>query len=456
MPEVELPAHGWRPRDYQMPAWRAFEAGCTRMALCWHRRAGKDDVSLHMAATASQERIGAYWHMLPEASQARKAIWDAINPHTGRRRIDDAYPAEIRASTRENDMFIRFKNGSTWQVIGSDNYNSLVGSPPVMVVFSEYALADPNSWAYLRPILAENKGRAVFISSSRGRNHFSKLIEFAKLDPSWFAEVATVADTGAIPMAVIEQERRELIAERGELEAKAIIDQEYFCSFDAALPGAIYGELMTRADAEGRIAPFPYFPGRAVGVASDLGMRDSTAMWFYQDAPGGRVRIVNYLEGSGVGLTWYAGKLLGMPYAYKDVILPHDGGNQQMNKTGDSISVQLAQLGVKNRVHPRDEDLMVAVNATRNFLATCEWTTDPLPFPGETPEQARERMQRGLSCLRMYRRKWNSTANRFDDHPFHDWTSNGADAFRTLARGYKPLDAVRARARTEDRFASTD
>lgn len=443
MPDIELPAHGWRPRDYQMSAWRAFEAGCSRMALCWHRRAGKDDLSLHMAATASQERIGGYWHMLPEASQARKAIWDAINPNTGRRRIDDAFPAAMRASTRENDMFIRFKNGSTWQVVGSDNYNSLVGSPPVMVVFSEYALADPNSWAYLRPILAENGGRAVFISSSRGRNHFAKLVEFAQTDPSWFAEVLTVEDTGAISMAVIDQERRELTAERGESEAKAIIDQEYYCSFDAALPGSIFGELMTRAEREGRIAPFPYMPAQSVGVASDLGMRDSTALWFYQDVPGDRVRIINYLEGSGVGLEWYAGKMLGMPYAYKDVILPHDGGNQQLNKTGDSISVQLAQLGVKNRVHPRDDDLMAAVNYTRNFIAKCEFTTDPLPFPGETPDHARERMLRGLSTLRMYRRKWNPTANRFDDKPLHDWTSNGADAYRTLARAYRPLSNVR-------------
>ena len=237
--EVTLPAHGWLPRDYQRPAWAALEAGCTRLALAWHRRAGKDDLSLHWAAkSAMQLRVGGYWHMLPMANQARKAIWDAVNPRTGRRRIDDAFPSEIRDSTREQDMFIRFKNGSTWQVVGSDNYNALVGSPPVGVVFSEYALADPAAWAFLRPILAENGGWAIFISTPRGRNHFARLVDFARGDARWFGQVLTVEDSGSISLEVINSERRELRAERGEKEAKSIIAQEYYCDFDAArLPG---------------------------------------------------------------------------------------------------------------------------------------------------------------------------------------------------------------------------
>jgi len=118
-----------------MQAWAALESGCRRLALAWHRRSGKDDISLHWTAVSAMQRVGGYWHMLPQANQARKAIWDANNPHTGLRRIDEAFPAEIRATTREQDMFIRFWNGSSWQVVGSDNYDALVGSPPVGVVF---------------------------------------------------------------------------------------------------------------------------------------------------------------------------------------------------------------------------------------------------------------------------------------------------------------------------------
>ena len=69
----------------------------------------------------------AILHMLPAFSQGRKAIWTAVNPHTGKRRIDEAFPHELRVSTNKSEMFIRFKNGSTWQVVGSDRYDAAVG-----------------------------------------------------------------------------------------------------------------------------------------------------------------------------------------------------------------------------------------------------------------------------------------------------------------------------------------
>ena len=136
--------------------------------------------------------------MLPEASQARKAVWDAVNPHTGQRRINEAFPRELRESTRETDMAIRFKSGSLWQLVGSDNFNSLVGSPPIGVVFSEFALADPQRWGYLRPILAENGGWALFITTPRGRNHAATFYEAAHQDPTWFSEQLPATDTSGL------------------------------------------------------------------------------------------------------------------------------------------------------------------------------------------------------------------------------------------------------------------
>jgi phage terminase large subunit len=128
-------------------------------------------VALNWGAVAAHQRIGNYWHMLPEYKQARKAIWDAINPHSSRRRIDEAFPKELRRSTNQTEMKIEFHCGSIWQVVGSDNFNSLIGSPPVGIVYSEWAVADPRSHGFLRPILAENKGWALFIYTSRGYNH---------------------------------------------------------------------------------------------------------------------------------------------------------------------------------------------------------------------------------------------------------------------------------------------
>jgi phage terminase large subunit len=424
-----------------MGAWGALERGVKRLALSWHRRAGKDDLCLHWTATAAMERVGPYWHMLPQANQARKAIWDAVNPRTGRRRIDDAFPLELRESTRENDMFIRFKNGSTWQVVGSDNYDSLVGSPPVGIVFSEYALADPAAWALLRPILAENGGWALFISTTRGRNHFHKLVEYAKTSPDWYGETLTVEDTKAISKEAIENERRELIAERGEQEAEAIIAQEYYCDADASVPGAYYGTHMAKAQKEGRIGLFPWLPDEQVGTAWDLGHGDSTVIWFYQQPRGGRVRLIDVLEGSGVGIDWYAQKLRQRPYVYADNIWPHDGGHGNIRDVGgDTLKTTAEKLGIRPlRVLSNDMSVAHGISAVRTMLPLCEFNTQPLAFDDESPEQAAARMERALNALKMYRREWDEKLQKFKDSPLHDWTSHTADSLRYLARGRQPF-----------------
>jgi len=444
MPEIFLPANGWLPRPKQMGAWGALEAGKKRLALAWHRRFGKDEISLHWAAVSAMQTVGSYWHMLPMASQARKAIWNAVNPRTGRRRIDDAFPIDIREKTLENEMFIRFKNGSTWQVVGSDNFDALVGSPPLGIVFSEYALADPQAWAMLRPILAENGGWAIFISTTRGRNHFHKLVEFAKTDPNWYGETLTVDDTGAISPEAIAQERRELVAERGEEEAEAIIAQEYYCDANASIPGAYYGRHMSRVVTEGRRGSFPWIPSLPVGTAWDLGHGDSTVVWFYQQPPGGRVRLIDVLEGSGVGIDWYARKLADRPYVYADHIWPHDGGHGNIRDLeGETLLSNAESLGVRPiRILANDMSVAHGISATRTMLPLCEFNTDPIPFTFpelETRDQAKARAERAFDALNQYRRVWDDKLQKYSDSPLHDWTSHTADAFRYLARGRKPF-----------------
>ena len=386
------------------------------------------------------ERVGPYWHMLPQANQARKAIWDAVNPRTGRRRIDDAFPKEIRESTRETDMFIRFKNGSTWQVVGSDNYDALVGSPPVGIVFSEYALADPAAWALLRPILAENGGWALFISTTRGRNHFHNLVEYAKTAEGWYGETLTVEDTGAISMTAIENERKELEAERGKEEADAIIAQEYYCDADASVPGSYYGALMSNAMKEGRIGSFPWLPDEQVGTAWDLGIGDSTVIWCYQQPAGGRVRIIDVISGSGVGIDWYVRRLKERPYIYAEHIWPHDGGHHNLRDVGDATLQVVAEgLGCRPIRVLTNSSREHGIQAVRSMLPLCEFNTTPLQFSDEDADKAKQRMSRALDGMKLYRREWDEKLSRFKDTPLHDWTSDFADGFRYLARGRKPF-----------------
>ena len=231
----------WQPRPYQVPLWRYLEHGGKRAVAVWHRRAGKDDVCLHWTACAMMSRPATYWHMLPEASQARKAIWEAVNPHTGKKRIDEAFPLEIRAVTREQEMMIKFRNGATWQVVGSDNYDSLIGSPPVGLVYSEWAVADPTSWAYLMPILEENGGWALWVYTPRGSNHgkttFDLATERMGAANNWFSQLLTVDDTKIFSTVQLDEIRQSYTKQYGPSRGEALFRQEFYCSWTAAFTG---------------------------------------------------------------------------------------------------------------------------------------------------------------------------------------------------------------------------
>ena len=422
MSPLRLP-NEWRPRPYQRPLWDFLERGGKRAVAVWHRRAGKDDVFLHRAAVAAHERKGTYWHMLPAANQARRALWEAINPHTGRRRIDDAFPQSVRETTRENEMLVRFLNGSTWQVVGSDNFNSLVGAPPVGIVFSEWPLADPRAWAFLRPILAENGGWAAFGYTPRGANHGKTTLETARTEKAWFAQVLTVADTGVFDEVTLARERRELIKDFGQDQGENLFQQEYYCSFDAAILGAYYMREMAWLEREKRIGRVPWDPAIQVHTAWDLGIGDSTVIWFAQFV-GREVRLIDYVESSGVGLSWYANELRNRPYAYGEHILPHDAEAKELG-TGQSRRETLRTLGVVNVRIIAAQRIEDGIQAARNFLPRC-WIDA-------------EKCERGVSALKQYRREFDERHKSFHDRPLHDWTSHAADALRYLALG-QPKD----------------
>lgn len=412
----------WLPRRYQLPLWQALEGGCKRAVAVWHRRSGKDDLALHWTAWQSDERVGTYWHLLPQSNQARKAIWDAVDPHTGRRRIDWAFPMEMRETTREQDMLIKFKNGSTWQVVGSDNYQALIGSGPAGIVYSEYMLSDPNAWSFMRPMLLENDGWALFNGTPRGRNHLHSLYEMSKTEPGWFGQLLTVKDTGVFTPKQLEGERREIAKDRGDDEANNIIAQEYFCSWDAAIPGSYYGKIVAKLEEEGRITDVPWDTRYPVTTAWDLGVGDSTAIWFVQQI-GLTLRVIDYYEQSGVGADHYARILREKDYAYEGHFLPHDADDREWGNNASSRVDTLKSLGVKPlRVLPR-ASIDDGINAVRVLLGRCVFD--------------RTRCERGLAALRQYQRTWDDKLKCFSQKPLHDWTSHASDAFRYLAQGLR-------------------
>lgn len=422
--DLVLP-NGWAPRPYQKPLWAYLSGGGKRAVAKWHRRAGKDDVFLHHTACGAHERVGNYWYMLPEYSQARKSMWDAVNPHSGKRRIDEAFPKEIRRRYSEQEMMIGFHNGSTFQLVGSDNFNSLVGSPPVGLVFSEFALSNPSAWAYLMPILEENGGWAGFNGTPRGANHFKSMCRFAAGEPGWFFEDLTADDTDVFTKVQLESILRQMQSTHGEDYGKALWLQEYYGSFDAAIPGSIWGDCITKAEAAGRIGSVPHDPDFLVWTAWDLGRTDDTAIWFFQMIAG-EIRLIDYHSSSLKEIEFYGELLRGKQkqgYRWATHFVPHDARPRRLGMGGKSILQQLQEQNVGRFVIAPRLDVQEGIQAARATFPKCHFDA--------------VKCEAGLECLRQYHREWDDENKRFKDSPEHDWSSHGADAFRYLSLSWR-------------------
>ncbi len=415
---MDLP-NNWRPREYQKKLWSYLEWGGREAAAVWHRRAGKDEVGLHRACCAAHERPANYWHMLPEAAQARKAIWAAINPKTGLLRIDEAFPKELRASTQDHEMYIKFKCGSSWQVVGSDNYNSLVGSSPAGIVYSEWALAKPSARAFLRPILAENNGWELFIYTPRGRNHGLTTLEAVRNNPDGFAQVLTVEDTGAISQDTLDKELAGYIREYGKEQGEAFYRQEYHCDFNAAVLGSILGRYLERAERDGRVNDCEYDPeGAPIEISSDIGFHDTACWWFWQPKIGG-FSLIDYDDGNGLDAGEWAKRLndrcVEKGYKLGKVYLPHDAQAKTFAAQETAQERFWKAFGVaKVEIVPRTSKTD-RINAARVMIDSCEFNA--------------EACEDGLEALRAWMYEWDEDRREFSKEPQHDWASHPGDAF---------------------------
>jgi phage terminase large subunit len=420
-----VPAGGWLPRRHQLRLWKHLQAGGKRSVAVWHRRAGKDEVCLHHAAVSMMARPGNYWHCLPEFQQGRKAIWSSVNAHTGKRRIDEAFPLQLRESTNDHEMFIRLANGSTFQVIGSDRYDATVGAGVAGITFSEYALANPSAWGYYRPMVEENDGWAVFITTPRGRNHAFDLYHHAQAHPErWFCQRLTVSDTGALTEAQLEEALAEYQALYGEDVGRAQFGQEYFCDWNAAILGAFYALEMGRVRSEGRIQEIEAVKGLPVHRAWDLGIRDDTSIWWFQ-VVGSQIFLLDHHAASGVGLEYYR-DIIEQKHQQNGWIhgvdhVPHDAKVKELG-TGRTRIETMRLLGLKPELVPA-ATLEDGKNAVRQTLPYCVFH----PRCEAT----------GIAALEQYRREWDDERKCFKGSEVHDWTSHPAASFRYLSLAWR-------------------
>ncbi len=328
--------------------------------------------------------------------------------NTGERFLD-FIPKELIAAVNMQEMKVRFTNGSLLQVVGSDNIDSLMGTNPSGVVFSEYALQDPRAYQFIRPILAANAGWALFITTPRGKNHAFELFQIAQNSDNWFAMRLTLDDTQHIPYAEIEKERAEGIM------SEDLIQQEYYCSFDMGVEGAYYAKYLDKMRVEGRIGIVPWEVGHKVHTAWDIGVRDSTSIVFFQTI-GPLVRIVDSYESSKEGLEHYVKVIQSKPYSYGRHIAPHDIAVKEWG-SGMTRLEKARHLGINFIVAP-SIGLMDGIESVRSRLGSIYMD--------------QERCGQLIKALENYRQEYDPKNKVYKSVPLHSWASHYADAFRYL------------------------
>lgn len=446
MPNLDLviPRY-FKTRSYQAEFYEAMRAGCKRAALVWHRRAGKDATTLNWTIEAMLRRPGSYYYFLPSYTQAKKIIWDGIQadgfPFLRH------FPEELVVAKNETEMKITMAlpggQHSTFQLIGGDNIDSIVGTNPVGCVFSEYSLMEPRAWDLMRPILAENGGWSVFVFTPRGRNWAAELWASARGQAEWFTSIQDVTQTvrdgpgeagdAVISLDAIAQERRDGMAEE-------LIQQEFYCSFEGAMQGSYYGDLIEQMRKENRLTKVPYNSDLLVHTAWDLGVDDETVIGFFQsevDRRNGRMMetLIDIEVGSGAGLDYYWRLMNQRPYTYGRNFAPHDMKVQEFG-TGNTRVQTAAKMGLFFEVVPKI-GIADGINATRRFLPYL-WVDE------DVANRTFGKAHTWLNAMTGYRRDFDDRTQTFRNIPKHDWTSHFADMTRYRATMFQGRSGVQA------------
>jgi phage terminase large subunit len=408
---------GYKPRELQAFLHQRMKR--FNVIVC-HRRFGKSYFALrHIINKAMQCPLQnpQYAYVAPTYGQAERIAWKYLK--------EFVEPLGELVGKNEAKLRIEIKRphfGDTVTIylLGSENPDSIRGMYMDGVVLDEYAQMHENLWGeVVRPLLTDRKGWACFIGTPKGMNNFFKMyqqaLRLSSESPAdgWFAIKIPASRSKVIDADELRQARAEMSEEE--------YDQEFECSFTAALVGAYYGKQMSIARNEGRIKEIPYDSSVSVDTYWDLGMSDSTVIWFIQTV-GKEIRVIDYLENSGAGLDWYAGELKKKPYSYGEHWLPHDGVARELG-TGVSRQETLLSFGIRTKIAPK-QGLADGINAVRMILSQC-WFNQ-------------FKCERGINCLENYEKKWDARNGIFSDTPLHNWASHGADGFRVFATVYNP------------------
>ena len=397
---VQIP---YSPRPQQ----RAMHVGMTQKrfgVMVCHRRLGKSVWAVnHLqrgALTCTKDRP-RFAYIGPTFRQGKATVWDYM-------RVFAAPIPGIKFN--ESELRVDYPNGGQVRLYGGDDPDSLRGLYFDGVVVDEYGLHQGDIFtSILRPELADRRGWAAFLGTPNGKNQFYDLLKTAQSDADWYWTIYKASETNIIPKDELEAARKVMSQDE--------YDQEFECSFEASVKGAIYAAELAKCREDGRVTKVPYDPVLPVTTAWDIGISDATAIWFCQKTRSGEVRLIDYYENSGEGLPHYVRVLKDKGYAYEQHIGPHDMRVREMTSGRSRVDVARS-LGLRFYIAP-NMPLEDGIHAARMLLPRCWFDA--------------KKCDVGLEVLGSYRRDWNQRISEFKATPVHDWAEHGSSAFRYLA-----------------------
>lgn len=381
--------------------------------LVAHRRFGKTifviNEMLHQALMC-EKKNPQYAYIAPFYGQAKRIAWDYIKEYTKNLPGVSYNEHELRVDIPRDDRGDRVR----FILLGGENPGAIRGIYLDGVIMDEFAEMDPTVWTQVvRPALSDRMGWAIFIGTPKGQNHFYDLYLKARNDDEWLTQVFRASETGVIPHKELDALKRSMDPEEYE--------QELECSFTASNVGAYYGNYIATAEKESRITNVPYDSALLVDTYWDLGIDDTTAIWFVQQS-GHQVRIIDYTEESGKGIDFYVKEINNRNYVYNEHNLPHDAAARELG-TGKTREETLRTLGLKRTYVHKRQSVEDGIHAVRMLLSRCWFDA--------------KKCERGIIALKNYQRQYDQKEKIFKNKPKHDWSSHASDAFRLLALAIK-------------------
>ena len=395
----------WELDYVPRPLMADFHKRTQRFAyLICHRRYGKTVAcvaELVIRAMYTTKKNAQYAYVAPFRQQAKTIAWQYLVDMT------KGVAVEVKVS----ELMVKLPNGAKIFLTGSDNPNALRGLYLDGAVLDEFAQARPDLLeAVIMPCLLDRKGWLVIIGTAFGRlNQFYEYYLKAKDSPDWFFADTKVYDSNVIPIEEIERIKNSI--------SQAKFEQEFLNSFSAELKGTYYSEIINQIEQRQQIIrDSVYDPNLPVQAAADIGRRDSTVFWFWQELPE-ELRIIDMYANDGQSAGHYIEMLKATPYDIEQVWLPHDARAKTFS-TGKSALEQFLEAGIPTAIAPQ-LSVQDGIEAVRQTLPMCYFDYNKCYV--------------GVEALRVYRKSWDELHQCYSDKPLHDYASDYADGFRYLA-----------------------